>query len=143
MADCNSLENNPMYRKLMDMRNTIVAEFFGPGTVDLAEEIVNEFLNKSTQLIATIEKNELFDPNLDKCFKELKESSAKIGAHKVNNKVNQTIQHLQRGNRQSAMVSFHQMKMELDTVQERLNAYFKLGYQLKVAVEAIDKQKKK
>ncbi|KAL5828061.1 hypothetical protein ACOSQ4_019858 [Xanthoceras sorbifolium] len=98
MADCNSLENNPMYRKLMDMRNTIVAEFFGPGTVDLAEEIVNEFLNKSTQLIATIEKNELFDPNLDKCFKELKESSAKIGAHKVNNEVNQTIQHLQRGN---------------------------------------------
>ncbi|KAH7571011.1 hypothetical protein JRO89_XS05G0239900 [Xanthoceras sorbifolium] len=131
MADRNSLENNPMYRKLMEMRNTIVAE------------IVNEFLNKSTQLIATIEKNELFDPNLDKCFKELKESSAKIGAHKVNNKVNQTIQHLQRGNRQSAMVSFHQMKMELDTVQERLNAYFKLGYQLKVAVEAIDKQKKK
>ncbi|KAK2635362.1 hypothetical protein Ddye_030154 [Dipteronia dyeriana] len=150
MAEHNSLESNPLYQKLMDMRNVIFAErildmyFFGPETVDVAEVMVNEFLSKSTELIATIDNNMLFDRKLDKCFKELKESSAKIGAHKVNKEVNETVQHIQRGDMQSAMASFYQMKMEVDTVKERLDAFIELGYQVKAAMmaNAIDEQKK-
>ncbi|KAH9657601.1 histidine-containing phosphotransfer protein 2 [Citrus sinensis] len=98
-----------------------------PGFV---KDVVTLYLRDSTKTLATIEDEMAKSPvdfmNLDKCFHQLKGSSASVGANKVLNEVNKAREHCKEGNLEAAQASFAQLKMEHTTLQAKLLAYFEL-----------------
>ncbi|KAJ4708528.1 Histidine phosphotransfer protein [Melia azedarach] len=94
------------------------------------EDVVTLYFRDSTKLLANIEEDMEKTPvdymKLDRCFHQLKGSSASIGANKVRNEVNKAREFCRAGNMEAAKASFQQLKVEHSTLKAKLQAYFQL-----------------
>ncbi|KAK4839187.1 hypothetical protein QYF36_019908 [Acer negundo] len=107
------MEFRQLYQQLVTMRRTLVDEGVLDGFFlelenlhgyEYVEETFNIFINKSTEHITTIEQ-------------ELEKNP--IDHKKLDNSLNQL-----KGSSDSANASLQELKKELDTLKEKMNAYF-------------------
>ncbi|KAK2654329.1 hypothetical protein Ddye_014185 [Dipteronia dyeriana] len=124
------MEFRQSYQQLITTRRTLVDEGILDGFFlelenlhgsEYVEETLNLFINKSTEHIATIEQ-EFF------------------GANEVKNETNKIIEYLNQDNIQGAKVSLQELKKELDTLKEKMNAYFELIRQVQPAIKPDDEE---
>ncbi|XP_062148766.1 histidine-containing phosphotransfer protein 4-like [Alnus glutinosa] len=146
------MEINPLQQQIAAMKQSLLAEeildyeflrlerLADKDTPNIVEEIFTLYFSDSPKVIASLEQalEELhFDyATVDRYLHRLKGSSMTIGANKVAIQTNQALECCNKGDMEGCKAAVGRIKQEHNTLKNRLQPYFQLIGQARVAKTA-------
>ncbi|XVE54153.1 hypothetical protein DITRI_Ditri03aG0057700 [Diplodiscus trichospermus] len=114
--------------EILDEQFTRLEQLEDRDNPNFVEEVLSMYFRDSTALLATLEQAmeavPIDFPEVDRLLTKLKGSSASVGANKVRNEVNKTLQLWQERNVEGAKAAFQELRREHDSFKAKLEPYF-------------------